>query len=262
MSRLARSLARALLRAAGARDATPVQFSRADILRAVGDRSAYVVEPFLAAASFEPGVIGGLTAAAVRRAVLAALRSPPAGDAELRLDAGFAVLRALQAQRSSAKLLLAGNQLTPRWRPDLQASSSATSSGIRCEVRSEYLPDRSDPGERQFVFGYRVRFVNGGDFPVQLAERDWLIETRHGDGRVTVQRVRGPGVIGQHPKLLQGESFVYDSFSVLQSPLGCMSGVFDFVDLLGTTTVSVACAPFALDAREAAAESESDEDGE
>ena len=87
---------------------------------------------------------------------------------------------------------------------------------------------------------------------MQLANRCWRIETAHDDGRVTVERVRGPGVIGKHPKLLCGERFTYESYCILTRPHGCMHGEFGFIPLTGDApgVVTAVCAPFALDAGE------------
>jgi uncharacterized protein affecting Mg2+/Co2+ transport len=48
--------------------------------------------------------------------------------------------------------------------------------------------------------------------------------------------VDGPGVVGQHPKLLVGESFSYTSTVTLLAPRGSMAGHFKFISLTGETT--------------------------
>lgn len=92
-------------------------------------------------------------------------------------------------------------------------------------VRSQFLPERSSPRARQFVFAYSVRIGNEGAEPAQLVTRHWIIT----DGNGNVQEVRGDGVVGQKPALAPGESFEYTSGCVLETPHGTMSGSYQMV---------------------------------
>jgi ApaG protein len=100
--------------------------------------------------------------------------------------------------------------------------SDATTQGIRVQVRSRYLPERSAPQRGEYLFAYAVRISNLGDETAQLVSREWIITD--GDGRV--QRVQGPGVVGEQPLLVPGESFEYTSFCPLPTPLGSMHGSY------------------------------------
>jgi ApaG protein len=80
--------------------------------------------------------------------------------------------------------------------------SSAVTQGIRVTVKSEYLPHRSSPEERRFVFAYTVSISNEGPSRVQLRSRHWIIT----DGRGRIEEVRGRGVVGEEPQLSPGES--------------------------------------------------------
>lgn len=100
--------------------------------------------------------------------------------------------------------------------------SDATTEGIRVQVRSRYLPERSAPQRGEYLFAYTVRISNQGDETAQLVSREWIITD--GDGRV--QRVQGPGVVGEQPLLVPGESFEYTSFCPLPTPLGSMHGSY------------------------------------
>lgn len=101
--------------------------------------------------------------------------------------------------------------------------------GIEVTVRPEYLPEESSPEYRQFVFAYHVTITNQGETEVQLISRHWIIT----DGQGVVHEVKGPGVVGQQPKLKPGESHQYSSYCPLPTPTGNMRGSFQMVNSLG-----------------------------
>lgn len=101
--------------------------------------------------------------------------------------------------------------------------------GIEVEVTPEYLPQESSPQTGQFVFAYHIRITNQGETEVQLMSRHWIIT----DGEGIVHEVRGPGVVGEQPKLKPGESHRYSSFCPLPTPTGNMRGSFQMVNHLG-----------------------------
>ena len=103
--------------------------------------------------------------------------------------------------------------------------SEAVTKGIRVSVDSQYLPDRSSPRTRQFVFAYTVRIGNEGRAAAQLRTRHWIIT----DGNGNVQEVRGEGVVGKQPSLAPGDSFEYTSGCVLETPHGTMQGSYQMV---------------------------------
>lgn len=107
----------------------------------------------------------------------------------------------------------------------VMAMSNAITGGIRIRVESVFLPEHSDPDEPRYVFAYRVHMRNEGDVPATLQTRHWVIT----DGQGHVEEVRGPGVIGQMPRLESGESHEYQSFSVLKTARGSMHGSFQMV---------------------------------
>lgn len=99
-------------------------------------------------------------------------------------------------------------------------ASDETTQGVRVQVRSEFLPDPSNPEERLWVYAYEVTIENQGERTVQLLRRLWEITNASGQ----THEVEGPGVIGQTPILAQGESFVYQSGCPLGTPFGTMQG--------------------------------------
>jgi ApaG protein len=98
--------------------------------------------------------------------------------------------------------------------------SDTTTRGIRIEIESEYLADRSD--RDMYYFAYHVQISNVGVETAQLVSREWIITDEDGN----VERVQGPGVIGETPILEPGESFEYTSFCPLPTPMGTMQGHF------------------------------------
>ncbi len=100
--------------------------------------------------------------------------------------------------------------------------SDVTTQGIRVGAAAFYLPDRSDPDDHQFVFGYNIVIANVGDAPATLLTRHWIIIDAHG----VREEVRGEGVIGQTPRLEPGQAFKYQSFCPLRTPWGTMEGQY------------------------------------
>jgi ApaG protein len=119
--------------------------------------------------------------------------------------------------------------------------SDTTTRGVRVEVRTAYVPERSSPPEAQYFFAYRIRISNAGEETVQLVSRHWVITD--GDGRV--EHVRGPGVVGEQPVLEPGESFEYTSFCPLPTVIGSMHGTYQMVTA-GGSAFDAEIAPFSL----------------
>ena len=109
--------------------------------------------------------------------------------------------------------------------------SVATTNGIRVEVVSRYLPERSSPRQRQYLFAYHITISNQGDEVAQLESRRWIIT----DGNGEVQTVEGPGVVGEQPVLEPGMKFEYTSFCPLTTPFGTMHGHYIMVRPGGQT---------------------------
>ena len=96
---------------------------------------------------------------------------------------------------------------------------------ITVAVKSAYLADQSDPSRNQFVFAYTITITNTGAISAQLISRHWIIT----DSEHQVQEVKGPGVVGQQPKLQPGESFEYTSGTSLPTAVGTMRGTYQMI---------------------------------
>ena len=104
-----------------------------------------------------------------------------------------------------------------------------------------YMPERSAPKEGQYLFEYHVRISNVGSETAQLISREWIITNADGE----VERVKGPGVIGEQPTLTPGSSFEYRSFCPLKTSVGSMHGSYQMVTAQGDR-FDATIAPFTL----------------
>ena len=176
-------------------------------------------------------------AAQLRDELRRVCETDPLLSAKQKLAAAVAAENWAEAARARDELV----SLQPR--PLLVGcASSCVTEGVCVDVRSEYLPTRSDP-PTAYLFRYFVRFVNeGATMPVKLLRRHWIIT----DSAGRVDEVEGEGVVGQTPTLEPGATYSYSSFSPLRTTSGTMKGVFTFLREDGVEIEAV-CAPFALD---------------
>ena len=119
--------------------------------------------------------------------------------------------------------------------------SDTTTRGIRIQVRSEFLPEHSSPRDKHYVFQYHVRVSNFGSETAQLVSREWIITDAEGE----VERVKGPGVIGEQPVLEPGTTFEYKSFCPLKTAVGSMHGSYQMVTPAGERFDAI-ISPFTL----------------
>src|SRR5687767_10550843 len=119
--------------------------------------------------------------------------------------------------------------------------SDTTTRGIRIQVKASYLADRSSPRDSQYLFAYHVRISNVGTETVQLVSREWIITSADGE----VERVKGPGVVGEQPVLAPGGLFEYTSYCPLKTSVGSMQGSYQMVTAEGEK-FDAQIAPFTL----------------
>ncbi len=103
------------------------------------------------------------------------------------------------------------------------------SPNIEISVATQYLESESEPGDDRYAFAYTITITNHSSMPSQLLNRHWLITNAAGE----VEEVRGEGVVGQQPRLRQGESFRYTSGAIIKTPVGAMHGEYEFVSESG-----------------------------
>ena len=100
--------------------------------------------------------------------------------------------------------------------------SDEVTEGIRVGAAAFYLPQESDPDEDRYAFGYTIVIANEGDRPAQLLSRHWVIIDANGHR----EEVRGPGVVGETPRLEPGQAFKYQSFCPIKTTWGTMEGSY------------------------------------
>jgi ApaG protein len=105
------------------------------------------------------------------------------------------------------------------------------STTIEIDVDVVYIELESDPAVGRYVFAYTISIGNNTREAAQLMSRFWKIT--HASGKV--EEVRGPGVVGEQPRIVPGESFRYTSAAVLDSPVGSMAGSYQFQNDDGST---------------------------
>lgn len=104
-----------------------------------------------------------------------------------------------------------------------------TSFDVEVVVNPIYVEAQSDPRRNYYFFAYQVRITNNGHEAKQLISRRWVIT----DGNGRVEKVEGPGVVGEQPRLAPGETFEYTSACPLTTPTGNMRGTYQMVDDAG-----------------------------
>jgi ApaG protein len=119
---------------------------------------------------------------------------------------------------------------------------TSVSNNIKVTVRPKYLAERSEPDEDRYFWSYTIEIANGGDRTVQLTHRHWQITDANGHR----EEVRGPGVVGEQPKLRPGDAFSYTSGCPLRTASGVMVGTYRMVDESGRA-FDVAIPAFSLD---------------
>jgi ApaG protein len=119
--------------------------------------------------------------------------------------------------------------------------SDITTNGIRVQVTTKYLPERSSPRDNEYWFAYFIRISNAGSETAQLLSRHWVITNTDGEE----EEVRGDGVVGEQPVLAPGAFYNYNSFCRLKTPVGTMHGEYTMVTPSGAT-FEARIAPFTL----------------
>ncbi len=97
-----------------------------------------------------------------------------------------------------------------------------TSYHIDVKVKTQYVPEQSQPDQQRYFFAYTITIQNTGQIAAQLLTRKWLITDANGK----IQEVYGKGVVGEQPYLKPGEEFHYTSAAMLETPVGSMQGSY------------------------------------
>lgn len=116
-----------------------------------------------------------------------------------------------------------------------------TTRDITVRVSVSFLPEQSEPERGRWFWAYHIRIENGGQEPVQLLTRRWIIT----DGRGVQHSVEGEGVVGEQPVIQPGAAYDYVSGCPLSTPTGAMEGSYNML-LAGGQTFDAAIPRFSL----------------
>jgi len=121
---------------------------------------------------------------------------------------------------------------------------SQVTNGIKISVKSNYIGSSIFNNSLLYNFTYRVTIDNNSNDSAQLVTRHWEIL----DALNNAKFVDGVGVIGKKPIIKPGESYSYESYSSLFSPLGAMLGFFSMINLSNSAVFDVVIPRFKLNA--------------
>jgi len=92
-------------------------------------------------------------------------------------------------------------------------------------VEVNYVASESKPETDYHFFSYKIKIINKSRFQAQLMSRHWVITDAFGQ----TEEVRGPGVVGQQPKIGAGKTFEYESACPLATSSGSMKGTYQMM---------------------------------
>ncbi len=105
--------------------------------------------------------------------------------------------------------------------------STSLTRGIKVEVETRYLLERSTPADGEYAFAYTIRITNEGSAPAQLRSRHWIITDGHGK---VCRRCAADGVVGAQPHLRPGQAFGSTRAGACwPTPHGSMEGSYQMV---------------------------------
>ena len=111
---------------------------------------------------------------------------------------------------------------------------------VTADALAYYLPDKSQPDVKRYLYGYTVRLTNNSELPVTLLTRRWQLIDEVG----RIQEMQGKGVMGEQPIVQPGRTYTYSSTCTLATPTGQLAGGFELSD--GLETFEVEVEPLAL----------------
>jgi ApaG protein len=121
-------------------------------------------------------------------------------------------------------------------------TQTLTTNGIKVHVEVQFHDEPDSFEKGIFKFAYCITIENLSPFIVQLLRRQWVIFDSIG----AIRHVEGEGVVGDQPVLMPGERYTYTSWCPLISPMGKMSGAYQFIRLPERDDFSVRIPEFYL----------------
>ena len=117
-----------------------------------------------------------------------------------------------------------------------------TTKDIKVLCNPVYIKEQSALDRSAYVFAYFITIVNCRGGAVQLISRTWNVE--NGDGHIIT--IEGDGVIGKQPIISPLEIYQYDSYTVIDTPIGNMVGAYMMKDIVSKKLFKIAIPPFPL----------------
>ena len=108
----------------------------------------------------------------------------------------------------------------------IDQSYVSQSQGFTIEVKTDFDFDNSNPLQFHYLFRYTIAITNNTNKVCQLISRKWNIK----DGKGQTKVVEGPGVVGQTPVFMPGQTHEYSSFCPLPTLNGEMWGHFNMIE--------------------------------
>lgn len=100
--------------------------------------------------------------------------------------------------------------------------SRSITDDIAVAVKTTFEQKYSKAASKEFYFSYKISIENNSLDDVQLLSRHWFIFDSNGQ----YSQVKGEGVVGQQPIILQNQSYEYESFCKLETDIGLMWGTY------------------------------------
>ena len=117
------------------------------------------------------------------------------------------------------------NQQSPLPADVLSEAQQSLKQDIVIDVETRYIEEQSDPANSRYIFSYTISIKNQSDTKVKLISRHWIIT----DANAKTQEVKGDGVVGEQPLIQPDQGFRYTSGTVLETPVGSMTGSYQMV---------------------------------
>ena len=114
--------------------------------------------------------------------------------------------------------------------------------GIKISVKTKFEGSFLKENIPHHAFMYFITIENQSKDVVQLLSRHWKIKETIN----LPQYVNGVGVVGKKPILRSGQSYTYQSGSLITSPMGFMSGTFIMINFSNANKFKVEVPHFKL----------------
>lgn len=121
---------------------------------------------------------------------------------------------------------------------------SQITNGIKIIVKTSFEGTYFKNYKIYYAFTYRITIENHSNDAAQLITRHWEVMDSLNDKEF----VEGEGVIGKKPVIKPGESYTYESFCLLNSPIGAMKGFFRMINFSNSSIFNVTIPKFKLNA--------------